>query len=239
MSEMNISVLLTGRGNNTFQDKNVHPVFGKPLLYYTALQAKQVEEISSFWVSSDCDKILSAAGELDYKRIRRPDHLSQPDSQHADVIDHALEVMKREGDDPQILVVLLANTVTVKAQWIKDCISLLKETHDSTASVPVYKQLDHHPFRAKFINDHGLLEPFFDFEGKRISTNRQDLVPSYFLCHNFWVLNLKNIKRNSGQPPWTFMGDKVIPYTVDEAFDVHDQDDIERSEKWLIRNNMV
>jgi N-acylneuraminate cytidylyltransferase len=239
MSEIKISALLTGRGNNTFQDKNVRPVFGKPLLYYPAMQAKLVDGISSFWVSSDCDKILSSAGELGYQIIRRPNHLAQPDSQHADVIDHALEEMKKEGDVPRILVVLLANTVTVKAQWIMNCISLLIENQVATACVPVYQQLDHHPFRAKFINSQGLLEPFFDFNGKKISTNRQDLVASYFLCHNFWVLNLANIKRTTGQPPWTFMGDKVIPYEVDEAFDVHDQDDIERSEKWLIRNKMV
>ncbi len=239
MSDFVISALLTGRGNNSFHDKNIRSVIGKPLLYYPASQAKLVKEITQFWVSSDCEKILSSAAKIGYKKIKRPEYLAQPDSQHADVIDHALEVMKLEGDDPDILVVLLANTVTVKAQWIKDCIARLTEIKDATACVPVYMQLDHHPYRAKFVNDRGLLESFFDFKGKQISTNRQDLIPSYFLCHNFWVLNLRNIDISTGQPPWKFMGDKVIPYIVDEAFDVHDQDDIDRSEKWLIRNNVI
>jgi CMP-N,N'-diacetyllegionaminic acid synthase len=236
---MRISALLTGRGNNTFHDKNILPVLGKPLLYYPASQAMKVDEITHFWVSSDCDKILSAAEKLGYIKIRRPVHLAQPDSQHIDVIDHALQFMKSNDDDPDCLVVLLANTVTVKTEWIRDCIFKLFENPSATACVPVYPDPDHHPYRAKKMNADGFLEPFFDFTGKKISTNRQDLIPSYFLCHNFWVLNLRTIDREKGQQPWNFMGDRIIPYPVEEAFDVHDQDDIERSEKWLLKNNIV
>lgn len=239
MKTPRISALLTGRGNNTLTDKNILPVFGRPLLQYPAIETKKVESISNFWVSSDCEKILSAANEVGFEMIKRPEKYAQPDSQHVDVIDHALEVMKDRKDDPDILVVLLANTVTVKADWIKDCIDIIVNDQKVTACVPVYKEMDHHPYRAKKINSNGLIEPFFDFSGKRISTNRQDLEPSYFLCHNFWVLNLKSINRKTGQPPWVFMGDKIAPYEVDEAFDVHTNEDLIRSEKWLKKHNII
>jgi CMP-N,N'-diacetyllegionaminic acid synthase len=239
MKTPKISALLTGRGNNTLSDKNILPVFGRPLLQYPALEAKKVELISNFWVSSDCDKILSAAGEVGYEIIRRPEKFAKPDSQHVDVIDHALAVMKDNNDEPDILVVLLANTVTVKTKWISDCIDVIINDNEITACVPVYKEMDHHPFRAKKINTNGLLEPFFDFTGKKISTNRQDLEPSYFLCHNYWVLNLNQIKREIGQPPWVFMGNKVAPYEVDEAFDVHTTEDLIKSEKWLKKHNII
>lgn len=234
-----IAALLTGRGNNTLADKNVIDVLGRPLLQYPSREAKKVSGISEFWASSDCEKILSAADEVGYKKIKRPDYLSRPDSQHIDVIDHALEIMREQGTSPDILVVLLANTVTVKAEWISGCIERIKVDARVTASVPAYREMDHHPFRAKKINAEGMLEPFFDFSGKKISTNRQDLEPSYFLCHNFWVLNLAAIDRRNGQAPWTFMGDRVVPYIVEEAFDVHDMEDVRKSEEWLKREDLA
>jgi hypothetical protein len=58
---------------------------------------------------------------------------------------------------------------------------------------------------------------------------------NFVLCHNFWTLNLKNSLYSSteGQQPWTFMGSNIKPIVVKESFDVHDEDDIRRTEKWL------
>ena len=95
--------------------------------------------------------------------------------------------------------------------------------------------MDNHPYRSKCLREDGCLGTWFDFEGKNISTNRQDLPPNYVFCHNFWTLNLKNSLycKDKGQQPWTFMGNNVKPIVVKESFDVHDMDDIVRSEKWL------
>ena len=73
------------------------------------------------------------------------------------------------------------------------------------------------------------------FRSKNISTNRQDLPMNFVFCHNFWTLNLKNslYSEDEGQQPWTFMGKNVKPVIVKESFDVHDMDDIVRTEKWL------
>ena len=237
---MEIAALLTGRGNNTLPDKNILPVFGKPLLTYPANEAKKVSEITSFYVSSDCDKILTIGESVGYKAIKRPDSLGQPQTQHIDVIDHAIEVMKSEGADPDILIVLLANTVTVKAEWITNCIDVLLNNPELTSCVPVYCETDHHPYRSKKIDiKKGVLEPFFDFEGQSISTNRQDLEPSYFLCHNFWVLNLRTTDRDKGQKPWVFMGDAIAPFIVEQGFDVHFAEDLLKSEAWLVNNGLV
>ena len=116
---MKIVALLTGRGNNTLKDKNVLPVLGKPLLYYPAMAAKSCSLITDFYVSSDDDKILDAAAACGYKKIRRPDELALPTAQHKDVIVHALKVMKEEGIEPDILIVLLANSAIVKTEWIE------------------------------------------------------------------------------------------------------------------------
>ena len=233
---MKVVALLTGRGNNTLKDKNILPVLGHPLLYYPAMAAKTCPLITDFYCSSDCDKILAAAEACGYKRIKRPDELALPTAQHVDAITHALGVMRKEGVVPDVLVVLLANSGIVKREWVQQSIQAIIDNPSLSAVCPVEKDQDHHPFRAKRLRADGCLEPFFDFINQNISTNRQDLCTCYYFCHNFWTLNLKNsiYSNKSGQPPWSFMGDNILPIEVEDCFDVHDMEDIARTEKWLM-----
>ena len=237
---MKIAALLTGRGNNTLKDKNILPVLGKPLLYYPAMAAKTCPLITDFYVSSDCEKILSAAAGCGYKKIKRPPKLALPTAQHVDAIIHALEVMKEDGVVPDILVVLLANSGIVKWEWIQESIQCILENPEISSACPVEKDQDHHPFRAKRLRADGCLEPFFDFSGQKISTNRQDLCECFYFCHNFWTLNLSKTLYSGepGQPPWGFMGNNIKPIVVEDCFDVHDMDDIVRTEKWLRENGI-
>lgn len=233
---MKVAALLTGRGNNTLKDKNVLPVLGKPLLYYPAMAARHCKLITDFYVSSDDDKILDAASICGYKKIRRPEELASPTSQHIDAIKHALKVMRTDGVEPDILVVLLANSGIVKTEWVETSINNLLSDSRLSASVPVLLEMDHHPYRSKCLREDGCLGTWFDFKGQNISTNRQDLPQNFVLCHNFWTLNLRNslYSDDEGQQPWAFMGNYIKPIIVKESFDVHDEEDILRTEKWLI-----
>ena len=104
----------------------------------------------------------------------------------------------------------------------------------------VYKEMDHHPYRAKRVNEQGFLQSFFDFGDRAVSTNRQDLPTNYFLCHNFWVLHTKRaLECLQGDPPWRFMGGTVKPYVMDEGVDVHSEEDIVRVQRWLRTHGMV
>ncbi len=236
---MKIAALLTGRGNNTLKDKNVIPVLGRPLCQFPAIAAKQCALISDLYVSSDDEKILRAAEEVGYKRIVRPIDLAQPTSQHIDAIKHALSVMKRDGCEPDILVVILANNAITKTEWIEESIKNIIENPSLSSSCPVMVEQDHHPYRCKRLREDGCLGTWIDFSDVKVSTNRQELPTNFVFCHNFWTLNLKNTIYSNvpGQQPWTFMGNNCKPVIVKESFDVHDMDDIVRTEKWLRKNN--
>jgi len=234
---MKIVALLTGRGNNTLKDKNVLSVLGKPVLYYIANSARLCSEFTHWYCSSDDEKILSVAENLGYKRIVRPKEYALPTSQHVDAIMHALKVMEDDGLSPDICVVLLANNITIKTKWITDCILKMKNDVSITAVVPVYTSNDHHPLRAKSLNDDGTLSMYEKNITGKISTNRQDLPSCYFLAHNFWVLNVDNLKQgNHGQPPWEFMGNKIIPYEIEESIDIHHKVDLILAKEWIEKN---
>lgn len=235
---MKIAALLTGRGSSSLRNKNILPVLGKPLLSYPAEAARGSSYITYFYVSSDDQRILKLASGLGYEKILRPKHLARPNSKHGDVITHALaEIGRRSGHIPDILVVLLANSAVLKTKWIDICIKMILDDRSISAAVPVCLDLDRHPFRAKKIGRKGLLTPFFDFKSREISSNRQELEGSYFLCHNFWVLNVrKSIFSKNGQQPWPFMGRRIKPLIVKECCDVHTKKDLARTEKWLKEN---
>ena len=220
---MNVLALLTGRGGSILKNKNILPLLNKPVLAYSCIEAKKIKQIKNYFVSSDDQKILNAANKYGFKIIKRPKKFAKDNSLHRDVILHSIKELKNRNINPDILIVLLANAPIVKAKWIKDCINLISKKK-ATAVVPVIQDNDKHPLRAKK-KVGNFLKPFVNTK-KRISTNRQDLEESYFLCHNFWVIKTKEIIKNNGYPPWKFMGKKVIPYLVKHSHDIHVKEDI-------------
>ena len=233
---MKVLGLLTGRGNNTLKDKNIIDINGKPTLWYIANSGIKSNIFDYTYCSSDDDNILKIANEIGYLPIKRPDELAKPNSQHIDTIKHALNYLKEKNICPDIIVVLLANNVTVSSKWIKDCVNIMKQKKCS-AVVPVIKDNDHHPLRAKYINDLGQLVSYEINNFEANSSNRQDLVANYFLSHNFWVLNVESIKKGEvGTGPWPFMGTDVIPYVIDESIDIHTIKDVEIAKEWLKNN---
>ena len=151
---MKVTALLTGRGNNTLKDKNILDVLGNPVLYYPANAGKKSPAIDSWYCSSDDEKILSIAEKIGYIPIVRPLELALPTAQHIDCILHALKVMENQYELPDIVVVILANNVTIKSEWITDCVEMMKKDMSITAVVPVYQDNDHHPCLCKHIHKH-------------------------------------------------------------------------------------
>ena len=234
---MKVVALLTGRGNNTLKDKNILDILGRPVLYYPANAGIKAKSVDVHYCSSDDVKILNAAEEIGYIPIKRPEELALPSAQHIDCIMHALKVMNESGVYPEILVVILANNVTIKSKWIDDCVEMMKNDRSITAAVPVYEDNDHHPLRAKTCNPDGTLSMYEKGITGKVSTNRQDLPECLFLSHNFWVLNTEFLMSGKvGQPPWSFMGDKIMPYRIDESIDIYKEIDLYIAKEWIKEN---
>lgn len=179
-NDMKIVSLLTGRGNNSLKDKNVLDVLGYPVLHYPATAVRNSKYIQKNYCSSDDEKILNEAQKEQFEPIVRPAEISGPHSQHIDCIMHGLKEIAKRDEMPDILVVTLANNVTLKTEWVDDCIDMMINNMEISAVVPVYVDNDHHPFRAKKMNKDGYLEPFERNMPNKVSTNRQDLEQCVF-----------------------------------------------------------
>lgn len=230
---MKIAALLTGKKNSSLKNKNTMIINGKPVCFYPAFEATKSKLIDSFFVSSDSNKILDICYKLGYTKIKRPKKLSTANAKHIDVILHALKIMKINKCMPDILLVLLANSPTIKTSWIDSCLKKIINNSLVTSVVPVIKNNDHHPFRSKKLLNNYLV-PFYN--NKNISSNRQDLPSCYFLGHNFWVLRTREVIKDHGYGPWGFMGKKVSPFIVDEIVDIHSPEDLYSCKQWLKKN---
>jgi CMP-N,N'-diacetyllegionaminic acid synthase len=235
---MKVVALLTGRGNNSLPDKNVLNVLGKPVLYYPAIAARNAKLVTSLYCSSDDEKILREAEKYGHLPIVRPEEYAKPTSQHAECIFHGLKVIEQREGLPDILVVTLANNVTIKPDWIDACVQMMIDDMELTAVVPVYEDMDHHPLRAKTLDESGFLVMYEKGITDCVSTNRQDLPICYFLAHNFWVLNVQKMLANDGkgQPPWNFMGNVIKPFIIEESIDIHDARDLIMAGEWVHDN---
>lgn len=234
---MKVTALLTGRGNNTLKDKNVLDVLGHPVIYYPAHAGKMAKTVDSYYCSSDDEKILNAALEEGYTPIVRPLELALPTSQHIDSIMHAINIIKTKEELADIIVVILANNVTIKSEWIDKCVKMMQDDMTISAVVPVYEDNDHHPLRGKRVVN-GRLEMYEQNVEGKISTNRQDLPTCYFLSHNFWVLNTRLLleSKGEGQQPWGFMGNNIAYFEIDESIDIHKEIDLYIASKWIEEN---
>lgn len=238
MKSSEIVALIIGRGNNTLKDKNILPVLGRPLLHWGGMAALNSQYIGRYYISSDCNKILDAGTLIGFAPIKRPDYLATPIAQSSDAIIHALNTIENEGIC-KILVVIHANVGTISSKMIDDCISILLQNNEASSVIPSHKKDEYHPLRARKINKNGMLEPFVENYNKEISANRQDLEKCLFYDHSFWVLDInKGVKSTDGQKPWPVMGKNIIPYITEGCFDVHNINDLQLTEKWILENNI-
>ena len=229
---MNVSLLLTIRKGSSFKDKSFSLINGKSCIDHILNEAKKSKLINSFYASSDCEKVIEKSKEYSFNSILRPTELAANDSKHIDVIKHSLKfISENEPDKIDILIVVLGNAPIIFNEWIDYSIYILKKNNSYTSVVPVYEYSDHSPFRSKIIcKENGLLiNPSFINDKNMASTNRQELESSYFLCHNFWTINLKYWNNNippRGYSPWFFLGDKVKPLVVPYSHDIHNKNDV-------------
>lgn len=234
---MNIIVsLIIGRGGSSFKNKNIIDVSGYPLVLWSGGAAKRSKYIEKFYCSSDSEKILDICSKIDYDRIKRPSNLSTSTSQSCDVVRHAItHIEKKIKKSIDILVVQHANVGTITEHMIDKCIDILNKDLSASAVIPTHVKNEYHPARAKFIDSDGYLKQALD---GTYSANRQDLEEVYFFDHSFWVIRGEIAKKKNGQPPWDCMGDKIIPFLTNGCFDVHNKEDIVRTEKWIQENNI-
>ena len=117
-------------GSKGVSRKNIRPLNGKPLIYYTIECARQCPELDRTVISTDDEEFAQIArqygAEVPYMR---PAHLAQDTSSKWDVFRHAVETLEaQENRRVDILVDLDTGVPLRKPEDISMCIKILLES---------------------------------------------------------------------------------------------------------------
>lgn len=124
---MNICTICARGGSKGVKNKNIRPMKGKPLIYFTVKQALDSQLFDVVAVSSDSDEILEAARLAGAQcLIKRPEELATDTSAKLPVIQHAL--LKAEefiGKQADVLVDLDCTSPLRNILDIQNAVELL------------------------------------------------------------------------------------------------------------------
>jgi N-acylneuraminate cytidylyltransferase len=93
-----VAIIPARAGSKGIPGKNLVPVCGRPLIYWSVRQALAAKRIDSVWVSSDGEAILEAAVHAGARPIRRPAELASDTASSESAWLHALDDIENQGE---------------------------------------------------------------------------------------------------------------------------------------------
>jgi len=242
---MIVAILIGREGSSGFPGKNVMPVLGKPLVAWPLAAAAATPEIDRVYISTDSPKLKEIGLAEGARIIDRPAHLCTKEALGEHAYQHAHEViteeLAKEGQTPELYVLLMANAPTVSAKQLSEGISALRAhpDYDSAVTVSCYNMWS--PLRARKIGTDGLLRPFVPFETfgdpKTLNCDRDSQGDVWFADMGVSIVRPKNLDDlDEGMLPQKWMGQKIYPIKNVGGLDVDYAYQMPQAVWWLQNN---
>ncbi len=218
---MNILGFIPARGGSKgIPKKNIYPLAGKPLIAHTIEQSLG-SRINRTIVSTDSEEIASVSRQYGAEvPFLRPETLSSDKAVIKDAMQHCLdELLRRDGYQPDIIVLLQPTTPLRKAKHIDDFIDLLSSENADTV-VSVSDPMEH-PGDMVYWQSAGQMKFLIELDQAKLQ--REAYPECFFLNGLIYAFTLKSFKQNN-----SIYGKKVIPYRTRqiESIDIDSMDDL-------------
>lgn len=205
---MKILVIIPARGGSKgIPHKNIKPLNGKPLIYYTIDCARAICADEDICVSTDDQEIINVVEKYGLKvPFVRPEELATDTAGTYEVLLHALDFYEKQGKHYDV-VMLLQNTSPFRtAEHVKEALSLYRKDLDMVVSV---KECAANPYYCVFEeNREGYLNIC---KGDGNITRRQDAPKVYEYNGAIYAINPVSLK---AMPLNKFI--RRIKYVMDE-----------------------
>lgn len=205
---MKILVIIPARGGSKgIPHKNIKPLAGKPLIYYTIDVARQIVADEDICVSTDDSEIIQCVEKYGLKvPFIRPAELATDTAGTYEVLLHALNFYELQGKWYDV-VLLLQNTSPFRtAKQVKEALTLYQSDIDMVVSV---KECSANPYYCVFEENH---EGYLNIcKGDGNITRRQDAPKVYEYNGAIYVINSHSLKQ---KPLNKFT--RRIKYVMDE-----------------------
>lgn len=209
---MKTLVVIPARGGSKgIPHKNIKPLNGKPLIYFTIDNARGIVSDEDICVSTDDPEIIRCVENYGLKvPFVRPAELATDTAGTYEVLLHALDFYEKQGRHYDA-VVLLQNTSPFRTiKHVKDALSLYRSDIDMVVSV---MESATNPYYNCFKDDsEGYLKKVLD---NSMFTRRQDAPQTYEYNGAIYVMNTESLKQMH-YVKFT----KTIKYVMDEIHSV-------------------
>lgn len=216
---MRTLVIIPARGGSKgIPRKNIKPLDGKPLIYYTIDCARAICQDEDICVSTDNAEIISVVEQYGLKvPFVRPAALATDTAGTYEVLLHALDFYEKKGVHYDV-VVLLQNTSPFRTpQQVKEALSLYREDVDMVVSV---KECAANPYYCVFEESQ---EGFLHIcKGEGNFFRRQDAPRVYEYNGAIYIMNAKVLKTthmHKMQKRIKYVMDDLSSFDLDTTWD--------------------
>lgn len=211
--------------------KNIKELCGKPLIVWTIEEALKSRYLDRVIVSTDdreIAKISLAHGA--YVPFIRPKSLSKDDTEMVNVVLHAVDFLKKEGEIYDLVVLLQPTSPLRKVEDIDNCIKLLFKNR-AKAIVSICKT-ECHPYKMYSLSPSGIMKNIVAFKTRK--RNRQ-LLPIFYRENGaIYIAHINYLEQKK-----SFFGKETSGYIMPQnrSVDIDSEIDLKLAEV-LINNFM-
>lgn len=229
---MNSLVIIPARGGSKgIPHKNIKPLDGKPLIYYTIDVARAIVSDDNICVSTDDDEIIKCVEKYNLKvPFVRPAELATDTAGTYEVLLHALDFYEKQGKQFDNIILLQNTSPFRTAENVKEALRLYSDQIDMVVSV---KETASNPYYNCFEeDDNGFLKIS---KGNGLFTRRQDVPKAYEYNGAIYVINPDSLKK---MPLGTFSRRKK--YVMDDIHSVDLDNMIDwKFAEFIIKENLI
>ena len=135
--EVKIAAIIPARGNSKrLLKKNIHPIWGKPMLYWAIKACKESKYHIEPWVSTENEEIKEIAAKYGARIHNRGSGLARDEVYKQAVIRDASKYIFTAHGKHDIIISLQANSPQIKSEHLDEAIEILnKHNRDEVFSV--------------------------------------------------------------------------------------------------------
>lgn len=157
-----LAIIPARAGSKRLPGKNIKMLLDKPLVGWTALQAKRCHYFDRVIISTDCQTIANIANEYGAEvPFLRPTNLAEDNSSSLDVVKHALDHYAKQGEKFDVIALLEPTSPLRTSQDLSNAMADFFKAYDRyDAVISVGKMEREHPAIMKEIDQRQRLKPF-------------------------------------------------------------------------------
>jgi CMP-N,N'-diacetyllegionaminic acid synthase len=180
-----LSIIPARGGSKRIKRKNIKPLAGHPLIYYTIQCSLNAKEVHRTIVSTEDKEIRKIVTELGAEApFLRPEKLAQDSTHDYPVVRHCVDyLINQEQWIPHIIVFLRPTMPLRVIEEVNQAVRLLIENPDFDC-VRTSRPVPYPPYWMKRRNEDGFLEPFDPVVEPYINVRSQDL-PQVVTCDGY------------------------------------------------------